>query len=194
VDNITSIVNFLNSFGKQVVTDSKSFLRESKGQTKLANTIRFQVKRRGSIYTIQFSMADYGTFVDKGVRGSGGVISSGVNEGSYRGKRFYRTYEGKRKQSPYSFGKTRNGQLTRALDKWIVKKGIAPRDRKGRFMTRKGLKIAMARTIYIRGLKGISFFQKSLEIGFRNDAFTKGILKAVKQDIIDNITVKTRIK
>jgi len=188
--NLKSVENFLNSFGKQVVTDAKGFLQKAKGQTKLANTINFNLKEAGDYFIVEFSMADYGTFVDKGVRGAGGKIPNGKYKGSWGGKRFYRTYKGQKKQSPYKFGSGtgQKGGLTKALDKWIIKKGIAPRDKEGKFMSRKAIKFLMARAIYIRGIHGISFFQKALELGFSKSRFSKGILKAIKQDIIDNLT------
>jgi hypothetical protein len=52
---------------------------------------------------------------------------------------------------------------TKALDKWIVKKGIAPRDDKGKFLSREGLKFAIARKIYINGIKPSLFFTKPFE-------------------------------
>ena len=70
--NLKSVENFLDSFGRQVVTDAKGFLQKDKGQTKLANTINFNLKEAGDYFIVEFSMADYGTFVDKGVRGKGG--------------------------------------------------------------------------------------------------------------------------
>ena len=193
--NLKSVENFLDSFGRQVVTDAKGFLQKDKGQTKLANTINFNLKEAGDYFIVEFSMADYGTFVDKGVRGKGGKIPNGKYKGSWGGKRFYRTYKGRKKQSPYKFGtgSGKKGGLTKALDKWIIKKGIAPRDTQGKFMSRKSLKFVMARAIYIRGIHGISFFQRALERGFAKSRFSKGMLKAIKQDIIDNLTQKSLI-
>ena len=188
MDNIKNVENFLDSFGRDVVRSAKGFLKKDKGATKLAKTVGFKVVQEGDYLTVRFSMADYGEFVDKGVRGSGGVIPNGKYKGTWGGKRFYRTYEGKKRQSPYAYGKTRDCGLTRALDKWIIKKGIAPRDKEGKFMPRKSIKFLMARAIYIRGIHGISFFQRGLELGFKNNRFTDGLLKAIKEDIIDNLT------
>ena len=52
---------------------------------------------------------------------------------------------------------------TKALDKWIVKKGLAPRNEKGQLLSRKGLKFAIARKIYINGIKPSLFFTKPFE-------------------------------
>lgn len=117
-------------------------------------------------------MLDYGEFIDKGTSGS-------------QKKRTYVDYEGKRKNSPYSFGKSRDGGLTRGLDKWIVMRGIAPRDARGRFISRKSLKFLMARKIYTQGHDGLSFFQKPLGLELRG--FASNIGKAVKQDILNNL-------
>jgi hypothetical protein len=64
-------------------------------------------------------------------------------------------------------------------------RGIAPRDAKGRFMTRSSLKFAIAKSIYIKGIEGISFFQKPLGLELRG--FASNIRKAVKQDILNNL-------
>ena len=73
------------------------------------------------------------------------------------------------------------------LDKWIVKKGIAPRDEKGRFMSRKSISFLIARSIKRKGIQGISFFQKPLMLGLKQ--FGKEMLGAVKDDIINGLTI-----
>ena len=39
-----------------------------------------------------------------------------------------------------------------AFDKWSIKVGIAPRDEKGRFVSRQSINFAIARSIYINGI------------------------------------------
>ena len=80
-----------------------------------------------------FEMLDYAPFVDEGVRGK-----------NPKGLPAKSKWHGKQKapKSPYKFG-TKSGAkggLTRGLDKWIIRKGIAPRDKEGKFMSRKTLK------------------------------------------------------
>ena len=140
---------------------------------KLLNSISYKLKKDNDGLTVQFMMVDYGTFVDKGVSGT-------------KQKRTYVDYKGKRKDTPYEFGKTRDGGLTRGLDNWIVRRGIAPRDAKGRFISRKSLKFLIARKIYTQGIQGISFFQKPLQIGMRD--FYNQVGKAIKEDIENIIT------
>ena len=45
----------------------------------------------------------------------------------------------------------------------------------------------MARSIYIRGIHGISFFQNSLGKNYKN--FEVGFLQSLKDDILQSITV-----
>ena len=63
---------------------------------------------------------------------------------------------------------------------------IAPRDAKGKFLSRKSLKFLIARKIYLYGKQGISFFQKPLGLGLKQ--FGSEMLKSVKEDIIENLT------
>jgi len=58
-------------------------------------------------------------------------------------------------------------ELTKSLDKWIIRKGLAPRDKDGKFMSRKTLKFLMARSIYMSGIKPSLFFTKPFEAAFK---------------------------
>ncbi len=170
-----ALERYLNSFGKSVVNKAKGILKRKKKVVsgKLLNSISYKLKKDNDGLTVQFMMVDYGTFVDKGVSGT-------------KQKRTYVDYKGKRKDTPYEFGKTRDGGLTRGLDNWIVRRGIAPRDAKGRFISRKSLKFLIARKIYTQGIQGISFFQKPLQLGMRD--FYNQVGKAIKEDIENIIT------
>ena len=169
-----ALERYLNSFGKSVVNKAKGILKRKKKVVsgKLLNSISYKLKKDNDGLTVQFMMVDYGTFVDKGVSGT-------------KQKRTYVDYKGKRKDTPYEFGKTRDGGLTRGLDNWIVRRGIAPRDAKGRFISRKSLKFLIARKIYTQGKEGISFFQKPLKLEMKG--FTTSMGKALKEDIINTI-------
>ena len=170
-----ALENYLNRFAKSVVNNAKGILKRKKKVVsgKLLNSISYKLKKDNDGLTVQFMMVDYGTFVDKGVSGT-------------KQKRTYVDYKGKRKDTPYEFGKTRDGGLTRGLDNWIVRRGIAPKDAKGRFISRKSLKFLIARKIYTQGIQGISFFQKPLQLGMRD--FYNQVGKAIKEDIENIIT------
>jgi len=167
-----ALERYLNSFGKQVVNRAKGNLQKAKGgNTNLEKSLSFKVITSADGFSIQFYMDSYGTFVDKGV--------SGTNK-----KRSFKDYKGRTISSPYKY--TSKQPPSRVLDKWIVKKGIAPRDEKGRFMSRKSISFLIARSIKRKGIQGISFFQKPLMLGLKQ--FGKEMLGAVKDDIINGLT------
>ena len=167
-----ALERYLNSFGKQVVNRAKGNLQKSKGGgTNLEKSLSFKVVTSAEGFSVQFYMDSYGTFVDKGVSGT-------------EVKRSFKDYKGRTISSPYKY--TTKQPPSRVLDKWIVKKGIAPRDEKGRFMSRKSISFLIARSIKRKGIQGISFFQKPLMLGLKQ--FGKEMLGAVKNDIINGLT------
>lgn len=180
-----ALERYLNSFGKSVVNKAKGILNKKKKVVTgaLLNSINYKIFKTSNGYNVQFSMLDYGKFMDKGVSGAGGEIKTGKNKGTYTGIRSFTDYKGQRQNSPYSYKSKM--PPTRVLDKWTVMRGIAPRDARGRFMTRSSLKFAIAKSIYIKGIEGISFFQKPLGLELRG--FASQIQKAVKQDILNNL-------
>ena len=167
-----ALERYLNSFGKQVVNRAKGNLQKAKGGgTNLEKSLSFKVITSADGFSVQFYMDSYGTFVDKGVSGTDV-------------RRSFKDYKGRRITSPYKY--TSKQPPSRVLDKWIVKKGIAPRDEKGRFMSRKSISFLIARSIKTKGIQGISFFQKPLMLGLKQ--FVKEMLGAVKDDIINGLT------
>ena len=173
-----NIENYLNSFGKQVVNRAKANLGKAKGgSTKLATTIKFEVKPDADGFVVQFFMADYGTFLDKGVSGN-------------KKKQSFKNYENQSESSPYKY--TTKQPPSGILAKWIKKKGIKGRDKKtGRFISNLSLAFLIGRKIKRDGIKSLSFFQKPLGLGLKQ--FGKDLLGAITTDIIDNIsTIKVK--
>ena len=171
-----NIERYLNSFGKQVVKRAKSNLKAGgKGGGNLEKSIKFEVVEDESGVAVQFFMSSYGQFVDKGVSGT-------------QTKRTFKDYKGNVIKTPYSYknSKGHSQPPSRALDKWVVRKGIAPRDASGKFMSRKSITFLIARSIGRKGIQGISFFQKPLGLGLKQ--FGKDLLGNVKEDIINSIT------
>jgi len=160
--NTEALERYLNSFGIQ---------KAKGGGTNLEKSLSFKVITSPEGFSVQFYMDSYGTFVDKGVSGT-------------EVKRSFKDYKGRTISSPYKY--TTKQPPSRVLDKWIVKKGIAPRDEKGRFMSRKSISFLIARSIKRKGIQGISFFQKPLMLGLKQ--FGKEMLGAVKNDIINGLT------
>ena len=170
-----NLQRYLDSFGNQVVNRAKGNLQKAKGgKTKLEQTIRFEIVETADGFTVQFYMADYGVFVDKGVSG-------------IKVKRTFTDTKGNRVATPFQFGSGTGpkGGLRRGLDKWIIRKGIAPRDKEGKFISRKSIKFLIARSIFRKGIQGLSFFQKPLMLGLKE--FGKEMLGVIKEDIINEL-------
>ena len=173
-----NIEKYLNSFGKQVVNRAKGNLQRAGKGGKLEDSIYFKVVPEGDGYTVQFYMSIYGQYVDKGVSGT-------------QTKRTFKNYKNRVIKSPYSYKNTKGHSQppSRALDKWVVRRGIAPRDASGKFMKRKTITFLIARSIGRKGIQGISFFQKPLMLGMKQ--FGSELLGNVKQDIIDTLNKTT---
>lgn len=135
---------FLTDFRNYVVKESKSNLTRLKKSSskKLYNSIKGNVKVSKNSMFVEFEMEEYGLYQDKGVSGK---------------RKKYKT--------PYSY--TSKMPPPKKLDKWIVRKGIAPRDEKGRLMTRKSLQYIIARGIYMNGIKPSLFFTKPFEKAYK---------------------------
>ena len=132
----------LEEFRDKVIEESKKNLqKQGKGGGDLEKSIKGgQIKVTPRSVQFEIEMAYYGTFQDKGV--------SGI-------KKKYNT--------PYSYkskGGLKGMPPPSKLDKWIVKKGIAPRDDKGRFLSRKSIQFLIARGIFYNGIKPSLFFTK----------------------------------
>ena len=180
----TNIERYLESFGKQVVNRAKGGLQRKKGGgSKLEDSIRFEVVPDGDGFAVQFFMSSYGTFVDKGVSGT-------------KTKRSFKDYKGKTIKSPYNYGSGSSpvgkskGGMSGIMTKWIKRKGFQWKDKKtGRFMSHKSMGYLVARSIFSKGIQGISFFQKPLGLGLKE--FGKDLLGSVKEDILNTLNKET---
>lgn len=133
----------LQKFRDTVVNEAKANLRNSGKSTsgKLLNSIEGTVKEMPNSIGIYFDMLPYGNFQDKGVSG--------------KQKKYDTPYSYKDKMPPPS-----------KLDKWIVRKGIAPRNN-GKFASRKSIQFMIARSIFIKGIKPSLFFTKPFEAAYK---------------------------
>jgi|TARA_R110000824_G_scaffold118608_3_gene270924 hypothetical protein len=173
---------YLNSFGKQVVRDSRELLQSAKGSTALGSSIRFEVVPTATGFDTKFYMDDYGTYLDKGVSGN-------------KTKQSYINTKQKKIISPYSY--TTKGPPIDILSKWIKKKGIKGHGiKKGRSKNTgqyiSGFAYLISRKIKREGIKSISFFQVPLGIGYRK--LEKHTLEVLKLDIQNYITTYYRPK
>jgi len=141
---MSEVLKALEKFRDEVVKEAKAELkRQNKNSSgKLAESIQGEVKEFKNSIGIYFEMEPYGNFQDKGVSG--------------KFKKYDTDYSYKSKMPPPS-----------KLDKWIVRKGIAPRNAQGKFQTRKGLQFAIAKNIFKFGIKPSLFFTKPFEKAFK---------------------------
>ena len=165
-----ALERYLNSFGKQIVKQAKGNLSAAGKGGALSNSIDFFVIRKGGSITVRFKMSSYGAFVDKGVSGT-------------KTKRSYKDYKGKTKSSPVKYKAKQ--PPSGIIEKWIKRKGLKGRDKKGRFITHKSLSFLIARSIKKKGIKGISFFQKPLMLGMKQ--FSSKFGKAIADDIVNSL-------
>jgi hypothetical protein len=161
----------LNAFAKYVISQSRANLTRSKKNSskQLYNSLGYDLNVSKNSFGLEFVMEDYGIFQDVGV--------SGV-------KKKYNT--------PYSY--TDKMPPPSKMDKWIVKKGIAPKDENGKFIKRKSLQFMIARSIYNNGIKPSLFFTKPFKKAFKN--LDKDIVKAFRLDVeaLLETTVKDNLK
>lgn len=132
----------LEKFRDYVIEQAKNNLsRLGKDGGKLYDSIEGRVKANENSFEMEFSMEEYGSYQDKGVSGK---------------ERKYNTeFSYKDKMPPQ-----------RAFDKWMVRKGIAPR-KNGKFQSRKGLQFAIARSVFKKGIKPSLFFTKPFEQAYK---------------------------
>lgn len=141
----------LELFAKAVKLKAQNNLKKEKqiSSGKLYDSIDYNLNVSPNSFSLEFYMEDYGTFMDLGVKGAESTYPESRNS-PYK-------YSGRFKMIPPS-----------SLDKWLIKKSIAPRDKSGRFIERKNLKYAIATSIYQKGLKGSRFFTGAFEEEFKN--------------------------
>ena len=175
-------IQAMQNLGGDVVKEGKGVLRKTKksGGT-LYNDFDYLVTADKTSVTLEFEFGgadDYWAFVDEGVKGAGGFKGSGkmrggktdfiFGSGNYRGKW---------------------AEFTSAIQKWIKKKGIKGRDKKGKFITNKSLGFLIQRAIYQRGLTRTQFFTKPFTQQLKKqteiitEAFADDLELALEQDL-----------
>lgn len=135
----------LQRFTDYVIKQARTNLTKAKKNSSksLYDSLKGNVKVSKNSFELGIEMEDYGIYQDKGVSGK---------------KVKYNT--------PYSYS-TKMPPPTK-LDKWIVRKGIAPRGKDGKFINRKSLQFAIAKSIFNKGIKPSLFLTKPFEQAFKN--------------------------
>jgi hypothetical protein len=163
----------LEKFRDLVVAEAKANLQRlgKNSSGKLSNSIKGEVKEMPNSIGIYFEMEPYGNFQDKGVSGT---------------ERKFDT--------PYSY--TTKMPPPSKLDKWIVKRGIAPRNVTGQFQSRKGIQFAIARSIFKYGIRPSLFFTKPFEAAYKTlpdtliDKYGLDAEKLLTQILDENLKTK----
>jgi len=172
---MSNLKDTLDKFGKFVVQQSKSNLtkKDKKDTSALYNSMDYDVKvsAKGN-FEFTFFMEEYGDYVDKGVRGAGGVrkTTSQFKSTNNKGK----LWKIKGKNSIYKFGKS-GGISPKHFEDWAKRKGLSP--------------FAVAKSVYHQGLETTNFFTRPFELAFAK--LPDEILKAFDLDI-DKLLSSTR--
>ena len=152
----------LNKYAKYVIQQSRTNLTKGKHNVNKAlyNSLKYNISKS----SVTFDMLEYGIFQDEGVKGKKSTYSQSSNS----------PFSYKNKMPPSS-----------AFDKWSIKKGIAPRDKEGKFIKRKSLNFLIARGIYNKGIRATMFFTKPFEAGLEKfgDSIVEGYIE-------DNLKLK----
>lgn len=132
----------LEKYANYVIQQSRSNLTKKKNNAskQLYNSLEYRIQGD----KISFLSEDYGQFIDKGVKGS----KSTYPESS---------------ASPFRY--TTKQPPSSVFDKWSIRKGIAPRDKQGKFVSRQSLNFLIARSIKNKGIRATLFFTKPFERG-----------------------------
>ena len=175
----------LRKFGRRVVNESKKNLKKNKVKdSNLAKSMKYSVKTKEGKTSLVFKMNEYWEYVDAGVRGVGGTKADGT--------------KWKTKSVTNSKFKYRNKMPpASAFSSWVVRKGKAPRNKKGQFTTRKSMMFAIAKSVYHTGLKTTNFFTEAFYdkidtlVNDLEDAAVIELENAIVNSISnDNVTIK----
>ena len=145
----------LEDFAREVVKGARKNLKRMKASGKLSRSIKSDVKVNPKSFELDFQMEGYGAYQDAGVDG--------------KKKRY-----GKRKAGLPTFSYKDKMPPPKSLDKWVVRKGLAPRN-KGRFAGRsissvgfkQSITFLIARSIFMKGLEPTYFFTDAFQAAYK---------------------------
>jgi hypothetical protein len=157
----------IKRFRDYVIQQSRSNLSKTghNNSKALYNSLKGEVVTENGYTIVGFQMADYGSFVDLGVKG--------------------KTSSNKAPNSPFKFGSGtgKKGGLTKGINQWVKQKGFQFRDKKsGRFLSYDSTAYLITRSIFHKGIKPSLFFTKPFEAGYKK-YIDVDLLKAFGQDI-----------
>jgi hypothetical protein len=161
----------LNAYAEYVVDSAKkNLVDERKSLGDLYKSVSYKYEKSQDLFLLDFLMEDYGTFVDKGVKGKTST---------------YPETKAALSQFQYGSGNFPKGGLRDGIKGWLEKKRFQWRDKKGKFMSYDTMTYLISRSIYNKGLKANLFFTTPFELGLQNlpkqltDAFSLDIENAI---------------
>lgn len=130
----------LDKIAKDIIKQSRANLTRRKitAQGQLYRSLQSNVQVFQNSIAIEVLMEHYGKYVDQGVSGTE--------------RRFDTPFSYRDKMPPVS-----------VFSSWIVKRGIAPRNERGEFLSRRSLQFAIAKTVYKRGIRPTRFYTDAVE-------------------------------
>ena len=160
----------IQMFRDYVIREAKDNLKRSKHNNTsfLVNSIKGELVTENDFTIVGFTMANYGMFVDQGVKG--------------------KSSSEKAPNSEFQFGTGTGpkGGLTKGIQKWVRQKGFQFRSReegsKGRFLSYESTAYLITRSIFHNGIKPSLFFTKPFEAGYKKYIDTD-LIKAFGQDV-----------
>jgi len=155
----------LKKFGDVVIKNARNQLKRKNDTSKLYKSLDYNIKVNRAqskgippSFEFDFLWQDYGKFIDKGVRGAGGVrkTTSKYKSTNNKGK----LWKIKGKNSEYKFGKS-GGISAKHFVGWAKRKGIDPH--------------AVAKAVYHQGIETTHFFSRPFDNAFKYlpDAITE---------------------
>lgn len=132
-----------SAFGLNVISEAKKNFKKKNASGKGSRSLNYDLDIFENSMSMDFLMEKYMEFQDKGVSGT---------------ERKFNT--------PFSY--TNKRPPTKAFDKWVIRRGLAARDKSGRFLSRENLKFALANFIYRNGIRPSNFFTDAFERNFRD--------------------------
>ena len=156
-----NVEKVLNRFGEVVTKNARNQLKRKNDTSKLYKSLGIKINKpqfKGAMPSLEFTWEDYGKFIDKGVRGAGGVrkTTSKYKSTNNKGK----LWKIKGKNSEYKFGRS-GGISAKHFTGWAKRKGISPH--------------AVAKAVYHQGLETTHFFSRPFDNAFKYlpDAITE---------------------
>jgi len=149
---VNEVKTYLDDFGKHIVQQSRTNLTKKgkKDTGELYRSIGYDLTVSKNSFRLSFKMADYGQFIDLGVKG----VSSSA----------------KAPNSPFKFGtgSGKNGGLTRGIDGWVKRKRIQFKNRgNGKFLSYDQTAFLIRNSIWNKGIRPSDFFNRPFELAFK---------------------------